>query len=205
MDLEESYAADIRCCHIRTLPTVASSRDASLLQSDVLIMNTPPVWNDAARIVRDSRHRHAITLAKGAQVMFTQNSHALGVRNGTRGVVNDFCSKTKLPIVTLMSGRRVKVPPTSRPYALPSTSFVAELVLAQLPLMLAWSTTIHKSQGATLDAVVIDLDAGIFAPSQAYVALSRATSLEALFLRSFTAGAVYSDEGILKWYATLRS
>ncbi|NDK30916.1 AAA family ATPase [Nesterenkonia haasae] len=52
----------------------------------------------------------------------------------------------------------------------------------QLPFKLAWAITIHKSQGQTLDRLVVDLRGGTFAPGQLYVALSRATSMEGLVL-----------------------
>ena len=52
----------------------------------------------------------------------------------------------------------------------------------QYPIKLAWAVTIHKSQGQTFEKVIIDLDRGSFAHGQTYVALSRVTSLEGLFL-----------------------
>ena len=52
----------------------------------------------------------------------------------------------------------------------------------QLPLKAAWAVTIHKSQGKTYDRAIIDLGSGAFAPGQTYVALSRLTSLDGLYL-----------------------
>ena len=53
----------------------------------------------------------------------------------------------------------------------------------QYPLRLAWAVTIHKAQGKTFDHVVVDFGRGTFAPGQAYVALSRCTSMAGLVLR----------------------
>ncbi len=51
----------------------------------------------------------------------------------------------------------------------------------QIPLKLAWSITIHKSQGLTFEKVIIDARDS-FAHGQVYVALSRCKTLEGLVL-----------------------
>lgn len=61
----------------------------------------------------------------------------------------------------------------------------AEVVssFTQYPIRLAWALTIHKSQGQTYESVSIDLTTAAFAHGQMYVALSRCTSLEGLYLK----------------------
>ncbi|SCU97751.1 LAFA_0G13058g1_1 [Lachancea sp. 'fantastica'] len=74
----------------------------------------------------------------------------------------------------------------------------------QLPLMLAWALSIHKSQGQTLPKVKVDLRR-IFEKGQAYVALSRATCREGLQVLNFNKTKVQAHESVVEFYRTLIS
>ncbi|MBP8792997.1 MAG: helix-turn-helix domain-containing protein [Lutibacter sp.] len=69
----------------------------------------------------------------------------------------------------------------------------------QMPLRLAWSITIHKSQGLTFEKAIIDAQ-GAFAHGQTYVALSRCKSLEGLVLKSkIHSNQIISDNNVLRF------
>jgi hypothetical protein len=76
--------------------------------------------------------------------------------------------------------------------------------VSQIPLILSWALTIHKSQGATLDAAEIDVGSGIFECGQTYVALSRVKSLEGLYLTSFDAKRIRINKKVKEYYESLR-
>ena len=70
--------------------------------------------------------------------------------------------------------------------------------------MLAWAVTIHKSQGKTLDNVLIDLGHGAFVSGQVYVALSRCRSIEVIKLaRPLRPSDIRCDPTIRRFYLAL--
>ncbi|KAF7330814.1 ATP-dependent DNA helicase PIF1 [Mycena venus] len=74
----------------------------------------------------------------------------------------------------------------------------------QVPLILAWSISIHKSQGQTIHRVKIDLGK-VFEKGQSYVALSRAASMGGLQVLRFEASKVQAHPKVLKWNSTLQN
>jgi ATP-dependent DNA helicase PIF1 len=74
----------------------------------------------------------------------------------------------------------------------------------QLPLILAWSLSIHKSQGQTLPKVKVDLK-NVFETGQAYVALSRAVSRDGLQVLNFDKYKVKSHPKVISFYKRLES
>lgn len=74
----------------------------------------------------------------------------------------------------------------------------------QLPLILAWALSIHKSQGQTLPKVRVNLKR-IFEKGQAYVAISRAVSREGLQILNFDQSKVFAHPRVVQFYEELSS
>ena len=66
----------------------------------------------------------------------------------------------------------------------------------QIPLILCWAATVHKVQGLSLDAAVIDLGVNVFEPGMAYVALSRVRILGGLALLNFEPSKVKANKRV---------
>ena len=72
----------------------------------------------------------------------------------------------------------------------------------QFPMKLGWAATIHKVQGMSVKQLVVDMKK-IWEPGQAYVALSRVTSLSGLFIHNYDPTLIFRDETIHRELATL--
>lgn len=127
-----------------------------------------------------------LILKPGARVMMIRNDPGGRYVNGSIGEVAGFASDG---VKVHVNGETVtieKVKWERMRYAADGSSgkLKRETVgsYAQYPLRLAWAMTIHKSQGLTLDKVFLDVSRRLFAHGQAYVALSRARTLEGLEL-----------------------
>lgn len=152
-----------------------------------------------------------LDLKIGAQVQFTRNNPEMDVVNGTVGRVIKL--NQEVVTVQLRDGTVCMVTPVEweeYDYKFNAYKNAIESVAIgsykQMPLKLAWASTIHKAQGQTLDKVHLDLGGGCFTTGQAYVALSRCTSLEGLTLsRAITEKDVKVDEMITQFYTDCRN
>jgi len=79
------------------------------------------------------------------------------------------------------------------------------IAIEQIPLILSWAVTIHKSQGATLDMAELDVGGDIFECGQTYVAMSRVKSLEGLYLASFDYKRIQINSKVRAFYDNLEN
>lgn len=118
-----------------------------------------------------------LRLRVGATVMFTRNNFDDGYVNGTIGIVTEF-NHDGWSVVYSRSGHEFVAKPAEWRF---EEHGVSKAEISQIPLKLAWAITVHKSQGMSLDAAVIDLSK-CFEYGQGYVALSRVRSLAGMVL-----------------------
>jgi len=143
-----------------------------------------------------------VELKPGAQVLLCANiSRESGLVNGSRGIVKKI-TPDGLPVVKFANGAKGVIGPYSWPTRVGRDGFV---VYTQIPLRLGWAVTIHKSQGMTLDYIQIDLGTTIFTDGQAYVALSRAKTLEGVTVTQFSAGSFRVHPTVKQYYSMLES
>ena len=121
-----------------------------------------------------------------------------GVVNGSQGRVHSF--DAGLPVVEFTNGTLMKI---SMHWW--QNSSLPCIAVGQIPLVLSWATTIHKSQGMTLTRAEMDLGNQLFEYGQAYVALSRVKSLEGLYLTHFSPYKIKANPKVLKFYASLKN
>lgn len=150
-----------------------------------------------------------LRLKEGARVMFTKNDKIVRDEYGTQIGRTRYANGTQGTVVGLEKGS-VHVKTDAGGHVVVDrdsweiTNHKGYIVAArtQFPLRLAYAISVHKSQGMSLDLVSTNL-AEVFAPGQAYVALSRARTLEGLNVEDWKgAGSIRVHPKVMKFLLT---
>ena len=153
-----------------------------------------PVKEDYIKLL-DEDIPQSISFKVGAQVMLKHNLDVdAGLVNGSRGVVNEIVPGEAL-IVKFLNGIKLRVELLKR--VIETKKAIASRT--QIPFILAWSSTIHKSQSISVDYMVVDLGPDIFSDGQAYVALSRCRKIEGLFISELSKSHITANQEALEY------
>lgn len=150
-----------------------------------------------------------LELKVGAQVMFVKNDMSFDKQyyNGKMGTIKSLSPK-EIRVHFPQDNKTIEVETYEweniRYSVDENTQEIREEVLGSFvhyPLKLAWAITVHKSQGLTFEKAVLDVSQ-VFAPGQAYVALSRLRSLDGLVLLTpMRMNGLTNDQHVMQ-YAT---
>jgi hypothetical protein len=143
-----------------------------------------------------------LELKTGAQVLLLKNlSIGDGLVNGSQGVVTSFSTDhRRVPTVMFANGIERAIEPNEWTIEVGGVQCAKRI---QIPLMLAWAISIHKSQGLTLDEAQCELGS-VFTTGQAYVALSRVRSLAGLSIASLPR-TFDTDPVVMEFYSKLEA
>lgn len=146
----------------------------------------------------------ALELKEGCRVMLLKNlNFNKGLINGACGTVLELKKTKEEDYILVQFDNKEEEVITKHIF---EAYRDGEVVVSreQYPLRLAYGITIHKSQGMTLDKLIVDCNR-IFECGQVYVALSRIKSLDGLYLKSFNPKKVWANEEVLKFYQSITS
>ena len=188
---------------LKNLPTAEKEKELEKEKGHPIPKFTPEQIDAELNNIHNSiMCNDVVKLKVGAQVMCVVNIELPTggmICNGSQGIVVNF-SEQGLPIVKYRNGHEMTMA-----YHVWESENIIGAGVSQIPLILAWAITIHKSQGATMDAAEIDVGSGVFECGQTYVALSRVKSLEGLYLSSFDVTKIFINKKVRDFYDNLSS
>lgn len=185
-DLSDPEPAMVLCTHNETVNVINEERLRRLPGNPrTYLAQTKGTFSYRELPVEKILH-----LKVGAQVMMLRNNPEKGYFNGTVAQVTALGDDFIEVDIRKRNGKARKIHVESEAFdqvrhTVSGGSVKGSVIgsLNQIPVRLAWAATIHKSQGRTLEKVILDLSRGAFEYGQTYVALSRCVSLEGLYLK----------------------
>lgn len=139
-----------------------------------------------------------LSLKEGALVMLRQNDPQQRWVNGTQGRIVRI--RPNLLTIELLNGRWIEIEKAS--FTLLDAEGEPVAAAVNFPVSLAWATTIHKAQGATLDRMAVNLSQ-LWEPGQAYVALSRLRRGADLYIERWEPRSIRVDPDVVNFYRSL--
>jgi hypothetical protein len=152
------------------------------------------------RLLEDAPIPKTLYLKPGALVIMRANDSAGRWVNGSVVTIKKIAEEVITVIDT--SGRELMVEKFE--YKILGDDREVIALVRNFPMTLGWAMTIHKSQGCTLDAGVIDLG-GLFDYGQGYVALSRFKSPGNLYIRAFNRDSILASSEVMEFYRSITS
>ena len=160
--------------------------------------NTDAIKNAIKKLDNNAQYTEKLVLKVGAQVMLITNlDQEAGLVNGKVGIVKE--CKPNTVIVQFKANDYT----TEISYHEWTVEGYDKVSRNQIPLILAYAITTHKSQGATLESAYIDIGRSVFEYGQAYVALSRVKSINALYLHDYDRKAIRAHPKVIEYYSSL--
>ncbi len=144
-----------------------------------------------------------LLLKKGAIIMIRKNdiSHTedqMKYVNGSLGYIQEISDEEL--VIDLFTGKKIFL--TKQSFEMFNGEGESVAQAYNFPVNLAWASTIHKAQGATLDRVLVNLQS-LWEPGQAYVALSRTRSGEDLYINSWSSNSIIVEPKVTEFYEGL--
>jgi ATP-dependent DNA helicase PIF1 len=162
------------------------------------IFTPQEINHESEFLMKNTNCDNNLQLKKGAQVMCIANIDLDNdICNGSQGIIIDF-NPQGYPIVKFNNSITKTIG-----YHKWQSEKIKKIGVRQIPLILSWAITIHKSQGASIDHAEIDIGNDIFACGQTYVALSRVKTLDGLYLKSFDLSKIKLNKKVISFYKNI--